>query len=102
MTRRPPRSTLFPYTTLFRSCESPHLKVRGMVVKLAHPKAGAITVMGVPVRLGATLGAATAPPPLLGQHTEEILTPLLRTPKPKAQRLRAARLVYARRPPVPL
>src|SRR2546422_5869318 len=24
MIRRPPRSTLFPYTTLFRSCPSPH------------------------------------------------------------------------------
>src|SRR5256885_13208481 len=24
MIRRPPRSTLFPYTTLFRSCENPH------------------------------------------------------------------------------
>src|SRR5205807_3118474 len=26
MTRRPPRSTLFPYTTLFRSQESVHLR----------------------------------------------------------------------------
>src|SRR2546423_3449965 len=25
MIRRPPRSTLFPYTTLFRSCREPHL-----------------------------------------------------------------------------
>src|SRR2546429_6936817 len=25
MIRRPPRSTLFPYTTLFRSCRHPHL-----------------------------------------------------------------------------
>src|SRR2546430_12831046 len=24
MIRRPPRSTLFPYTTLFRSCEAPN------------------------------------------------------------------------------
>src|SRR5256885_15167852 len=24
MIRRPPRSTLFPYTTLFRSCVAPH------------------------------------------------------------------------------
>src|SRR3712207_7080934 len=28
MIRRPPRSTLFPYTTLFRSC--PHLQDRGV------------------------------------------------------------------------
>src|SRR3712207_8951876 len=26
MIRRPPRSTLFPYTTLFRSAEQPHVR----------------------------------------------------------------------------
>src|SRR2546426_6135309 len=26
MIRRPPRSTLFPYTTLFRSCEKPSIE----------------------------------------------------------------------------
>jgi len=79
--------------TVAEVCESPHLKARGMVVKLRHPKAGAITVMGVPVRLWQTPGAATAPPPLLGQHTEEILTRLLRIPKATVQRLRAAGVV---------
>src|SRR2546425_4787837 len=33
MIRRPPRSTLFPYTTLFRS-EPVHLQRRGLVVTL--------------------------------------------------------------------
>src|SRR2546430_5135707 len=28
MIRRPPRSTLFPYTTLFRSCDDKHLALR--------------------------------------------------------------------------
>ena len=79
--------------TVAEVCESPHLKARGMVVKLRHPKAGAITVMGVPVRLGVTPGAATAPPPLLGQHTDEILTRLLRVPKTTVERLRAAGVV---------
>src|SRR5207253_7985780 len=63
--------------TVAEVCESPHLKARDMVVKLAHPKAGPVTVMGVPVRLWATPGAVTAPPPLLGEHTDEILTRLL-------------------------
>jgi len=74
-------------------CESPHLKARGMVVKLPHPKAGEITVMGVPIRLWNTPGAAATPPPLLGQHTDEILTRLLRIPKAKVVRLRAAGVV---------
>src|SRR3712207_7256301 len=56
MRRRPPRSTLFPYTTLFRSCS------RGV-----SPRVGA----AVPVALCATVPRAVAPqfgvaPDLLG------------------------------------
>jgi crotonobetainyl-CoA:carnitine CoA-transferase CaiB-like acyl-CoA transferase len=79
--------------TVAEVCESPHLAARGMVVKLPHPKAGEITVMGVPVRLWETPGSASVPPPLLGQHTEEILTRLLRMPKAKVEKLRAAGVV---------
>ncbi|HUG37437.1 MAG TPA: CoA transferase [Candidatus Limnocylindrales bacterium] len=71
-------------------CESEHLKARGMAVTLQHPKAGPITVMGVPIRLHATPGAAALPPPLLGQHTDEVLTRLLRFPAAKIAKLRAA------------
>jgi crotonobetainyl-CoA:carnitine CoA-transferase CaiB-like acyl-CoA transferase len=74
-------------------CESAHLRARGMMVSLPHPKAGPITVMGVPVRLHDTPGAATAAPPLLGQHTDEILTGLLRMPKARVAALRAAGVV---------
>ncbi len=74
-------------------CESAHLKARGMAVSLRHPKAGPITVMGVPIRLLATPGAASAPPPLLGQHTDEILTRLLRLRKARVDELRAAGVV---------
>src|SRR3712207_7676774 len=31
MIRRPPRSTLFPYTTLFRSCFPPHTLLKASV-----------------------------------------------------------------------
>ena len=79
--------------TVAEVCEGPHLKARGMVVGLKHPKAGSITVMGVPIRLWATPGAVSIPPPLLGQHTEEILTRLLRMPEAKVERLRAAGVV---------
>jgi crotonobetainyl-CoA:carnitine CoA-transferase CaiB-like acyl-CoA transferase len=49
--------------------------------------------MGVAVRLHDTPGAASAAPPLLGQHTDEILTGLLRMPKARVDKLRAARVV---------
>ena len=74
-------------------CESAHLRARGMMVSLPHPKAGPITVMGVPVRLHDTPGAASAAPPLLGQHTDEILTRLLRMPRARVAKLRAGGVV---------
>ena len=79
--------------TVAEVCESEHLRARGMFVLLAHPKAGAVTAMGVPIRLWDTPGAAQAPAPLLGQHTDEILSGLLRIPKAKADKLRAAGVV---------
>ena len=79
--------------TMAEVCESVQLRARGMMVSLPHPKAGPITVMGVPVRLHDTPGAAVMAPPLLGQHTEEILTGLLRMPKRRVERLRAAGVV---------
>src|SRR5262249_52909079 len=51
-------------------CESEHLKARGMIVTLPHPRAGKVTAMGVPVRLHATPGKAALAPPVIGQHTE--------------------------------
>jgi CoA:oxalate CoA-transferase len=62
-------------------------------VQLDHPKAGAVTVMGVPIRLWDTPGSAQTPAPLLGQHTDEILTGLLRIPKAKVDKLRADSVV---------
>ncbi len=79
--------------TVAEVCESEHLRARGMFVNVKHPKAGAVTAMGVPIRLRSTPGAAQAPAPLLGQHTDEILTGLLRIPKPKVEKLRAAGVV---------
>src|SRR2546421_11224483 len=40
MIRRPPRSTLFPYTTLFRSVEQPGLQVRLELGDVARSRGG--------------------------------------------------------------
>jgi crotonobetainyl-CoA:carnitine CoA-transferase CaiB-like acyl-CoA transferase len=79
--------------TVAEVCESPHLKERGMVVPLTHPKTGTITVMGVPIRLAETPGAAVLPPPLLGEHTDEILGRLLKMSRSKIGALRSAGVV---------
>jgi len=49
--------------------------------------------MGVPIRLHATPGAATIPPPVIGQHTETVLRSLVGLTKPAVERLRAQGVV---------
>jgi len=53
--------------------EDENLKARGMVVEKEHPTAGKIKLLGNPVKLSHTPGEVTLAPPLLGQHTLEIL-----------------------------
>jgi len=69
-------------------CESEHLKARGMVVTLPHPRAKRVTVMGVPIRLHATPGKAAVAPPVLGQHTDRVLKSVVGLKAAEIARLR--------------
>ena len=46
---------------------------RGMVQEMLHPRAGKIKVLGVPFKLSSTPGEIRSPPPILGEHTDQIL-----------------------------
>ena len=69
-------------------CESEHLRARGMLQRLTHPKAGGITVFGVPIKLHATPGEVKTPPPTLGQHTDQVLKSLLKLTPARIRTLR--------------
>jgi len=51
----------------------PQLAARDMIVSLEHAAAGAVRLLGVPVKLSSTPGAVRTPPPTLGQHTDAVL-----------------------------
>jgi crotonobetainyl-CoA:carnitine CoA-transferase CaiB-like acyl-CoA transferase len=51
----------------------PQTSTREMVVEVEHPAAGKIPLTGVPVKLSRTPGGVYSAPPILGEHTEEIL-----------------------------
>jgi crotonobetainyl-CoA:carnitine CoA-transferase CaiB-like acyl-CoA transferase len=56
--------------------QDPHVLARGMLVETEHPTAGKVKMTGIPVKLSATPGRVASPPPLLGQHSKEILMQL--------------------------
>jgi len=57
--------------------EHPQAQARGLALEAEHPTAGPVRVTGFPYKLSRTPARIRRPPPLLGQHTEEVLTGLL-------------------------
>ncbi len=66
-----------PVWTVGEALTAPQTIALGMVQEVEHPRAGRIKVTGIPVNLSSTPGSIRTPPPLLGQHTEEVLSRLL-------------------------
>jgi len=54
----------------------PQVAALGLIESLDHPTAGAIKLVGPPYRLSETPPSVRLPPPLLGQHTDEVLREL--------------------------
>jgi crotonobetainyl-CoA:carnitine CoA-transferase CaiB-like acyl-CoA transferase len=52
----------------------PQLGARSMVNVLEHVSAGALKLLGTPLKFSDTPGGVRTPPPTLGQHTESVLT----------------------------
>lgn len=62
-----------PVYDLAEVLADPQVQHRGMVQTMEHPLAGVIRQIGIPIKLSETPGALRLPPPLLGQHTDELL-----------------------------
>jgi crotonobetainyl-CoA:carnitine CoA-transferase CaiB-like acyl-CoA transferase len=65
-----------PVNTLEEALALPVVSGRGMIWEVDHPTAGRLEQIGLPLRSSAQSSRAQTPPPLLGQHTIEILDSL--------------------------
>jgi crotonobetainyl-CoA:carnitine CoA-transferase CaiB-like acyl-CoA transferase len=74
-------------------CGSPQLAARQMVLRMEHPVAGSVGQLGCPLGLSETPASLRLPPPLLGQHTDEILADLLGLDAREIDRLRESGVV---------
>jgi crotonobetainyl-CoA:carnitine CoA-transferase CaiB-like acyl-CoA transferase len=65
-----------PVYNLAEVFNDPQVLHRQMSFEMEHPRLGKIKQLGFPVKLSATPARADAPPPDLGQHTDQILVKL--------------------------
>jgi crotonobetainyl-CoA:carnitine CoA-transferase CaiB-like acyl-CoA transferase len=66
-----------PINNLGEVFEDPQVNERAMVNTWAHPLREGLRLVASPIKLGATPVRAERPPPLLGQHTREVLREVL-------------------------
>ncbi|MEX0803468.1 MAG: CoA transferase, partial [Candidatus Binatia bacterium] len=53
--------------------QAPQVLHRDMLVEVEHPTAGKVPMAGIPVKFSVTPASVRLPPPLLGEHTGEVL-----------------------------
>jgi crotonobetainyl-CoA:carnitine CoA-transferase CaiB-like acyl-CoA transferase len=78
---------------VLEALNSPEAAARELICELDHPTAGKIRLLVSPLKMSESQLAAPRPPPLLGQHTEQILTDWLSLDASKIAELRAAEII---------
>ena len=78
-----------PINDVAQVFEEPQVKARGVRIELEHPVAGKLPLVASPMRFSATPVEHRLAPPVLGQHTEEVLRGLLELGDADIARLRA-------------
>ncbi|KAF9954028.1 hypothetical protein BGZ72_004974 [Mortierella alpina] len=82
-----------PINNIQQTFEHPQVVARGMIQEVEHPKAGKIKVTGPAVKYSDTKPSIRLPPPLLGQHTEEILREVLEYDEERIRELKEKKAV---------
>jgi formyl-CoA transferase len=82
-----------PINSVAQALTDPHTLARGMVRTVQHPSAGELKLVGIPFRLNGTPADIRLPPPLLGQHTEEVLRAELGLSAERIAQLRAEKVI---------
>ncbi|RCK26690.1 CoA-transferase [Thalassospira profundimaris] len=82
-----------PINTLDRVFDNPQVKHRGLVKHLDHPTAGTVPTVGNPIRFSKTPITDEKSPPMLGQHSDEILRKVADLSDDQIAKLRDAGIV---------
>ncbi|MFP6730832.1 MAG: CaiB/BaiF CoA-transferase family protein [Alphaproteobacteria bacterium] len=78
-----------PINSLDQLFADPQAKARGLRIELEHPLAGKLPSVRNPIRYSETKIEHKTPPPLLGEHTDAVLSEVLGLADNEIERLRA-------------
>lgn len=71
----------------------PHVRARDMVTTWDHPTGGSMELVSSPIKLSSTPVRRDLPPPLLGQHTDDVLRDVLHLDAAAIAHLRAQQII---------
>jgi len=77
-----------PVNTIDRVFADPQTAAREMLIDVPHPTIGSLKMAGTPLKLASIAPPPRRPPPLLGEHTDEVLRDLLKLPTDEISALR--------------
>jgi crotonobetainyl-CoA:carnitine CoA-transferase CaiB-like acyl-CoA transferase len=82
-----------PVNTVKDVFDNEHVRARGLRVDLEHPLSGTVPTVASPMNFSATPIKYRDAPPLLGQHTDQILSQILGYSEADIQRLREGAII---------
>lgn len=82
-----------PINTVAEALNDPHTLARDMVRTVTHATAGELKLVGIPFEMGGTPATIRRPPPLLSEHTDEVLGGELGLSKQRLEALRAGKII---------
>jgi len=82
-----------PINDIAQVFREPQVQARGVKIELDHAAAGKLPLVASPMRFSATPLEYRLPPPLLGEHTDEVLRSLLGKSDAEIARLRAEEII---------
>ncbi len=82
-----------PINTIDKVFANEQIQHRGMQLRMGHPVAEEISMVANPIQFSKTPNKYDKPPPLLGEHTEEILTGLLEMNEAEIEKLKNTNVI---------
>src|SRR5262245_7114841 len=79
-----------PVNTIDRVYHDPQTAAREMLIEVPHPTIGRLKMAGSPLKLAGAGAPPRRPPPLLGEHTDQVLAKVLKLTSEDIRALRAS------------